>query len=136
MGRPTIFSQELADAICERIANGETLRSLCSDPAMPAWGTLWRWTVNNAAFAAQYTRAREDAADWHADRALDAALDVDGSQSSEVAAARLKWDALRWHAGKCAPKRWGEKVQQEISGPGGTPVQTNLTVEFVRPAVS
>ena len=36
MGRPTDYRQETADAICERLANGESLRAICRDDAMPA----------------------------------------------------------------------------------------------------
>lgn len=40
MGRPTIYSEELALAICTRIAGGETLRSICEDAGMPDKSTI------------------------------------------------------------------------------------------------
>jgi hypothetical protein len=46
--------------------------------------------------------------------------------------ARLEIDTLKWQAGKEAPKRYGDRISQEISGPGGAPIDTKLEVVFVR----
>ena len=35
IGRPTDYSDELAAEILSRIAMGESMRSVCRDPAMP-----------------------------------------------------------------------------------------------------
>lgn len=43
MGRPTLFTDELALEICERIANGRSLRSVCLDKDMPHMATVMRW---------------------------------------------------------------------------------------------
>lgn len=136
MGRPSTFTPELADAICEQIASGVTLRELCAQPDTPSWTTIWRWIQAHEDFRTQYARAREDAADFHAERALEEALNVNDSEASRVAGARLRWDALRWHAGKCAPKRYGDRITQEHTGDGGGPMQHNVTVEFVRAGAS
>ena len=34
-GRPGLYTPELAREICERLAEGETLRSVCRDKHMP-----------------------------------------------------------------------------------------------------
>ena len=134
LGRPTSFTQEIADEICERIVDGQTMRDITALDHMPSWSTIWRWLQANDAFRAQYARAREDGADAHADRALQEALTADDSEGSRVAGARLRWDALRWHASKCAPKRYGDKVQKEHSGPNGGPIQTTtLVVRGIEP---
>ena len=41
-GRPTDFAQETADIICERIANGESLRGICGEEGMPDKATVFR----------------------------------------------------------------------------------------------
>lgn len=51
MGRPTLFTDELALEICERIANGRSLRSVCLDKDMPAMSTVMDWLNNNDDFS-------------------------------------------------------------------------------------
>jgi hypothetical protein len=34
-GRPSDYTQEIADLICERIADGESLRAICAGDDMP-----------------------------------------------------------------------------------------------------
>ena len=34
-GRPRLYTYEIAEEICERLAEGETLRSVCRDKHMP-----------------------------------------------------------------------------------------------------
>ncbi len=35
-GRPSLYTEALAAKICRRLAEGETLRAICRDKAMPA----------------------------------------------------------------------------------------------------
>jgi len=109
-GRPTKFTQELADLICERLANGETLRSICRDLGF-AHSTVIEWTMNNKSFSDQYTRARLKQADAYADMILDEAFN-----SIDPQIGRLRVDALKWVASKLAPKRYGDKVEVEQTG--------------------
>lgn len=109
-GRPTKFTQELADLICERMANGETLRSICRDIGfLPS--TVIMWTNSNKAFFEQYTQARQKQADSYADMILDEAFN-----SHDAQIGRLRVDALKWVASKLAPKRYGDKVEVEQTG--------------------
>ncbi|WP_418220670.1 hypothetical protein [Burkholderia cepacia] len=57
-GRPTTFSQDTADLICERLAEGESLRSICHDDGMPAQSTVFRWLGLHESFSKQYARER------------------------------------------------------------------------------
>ena len=109
-GRPTKFTQELGDQICERISNGETLRSICRDIKF-APSTVIEWTWNNRDFSEQYTRARLKQADAYADMILDEAFN-----SLDPQIGRLRVDALKWVASKLAPKRYGDKVEVEQTG--------------------
>jgi hypothetical protein len=53
------FSQEIADSICERLADGESLISICEDEGYPAYITVRRWQDKDPDFKAAYARARE-----------------------------------------------------------------------------
>lgn len=109
-GRPTKFTQELADMICERIANGETLRAICRDLGF-SHSTVIEWTMNNKSFSDQYAQARLKQADAYADMILDEAFN-----SHDAQIGRLRVDALKWVASKLAPKRYGDKVEVEQTG--------------------
>lgn len=119
-GRPSSFTQETADLICERIAEGESLRQICEDEGMPHRVTVLRWLDSNGGFAAKYARARELQGDVMDEKILAVA---DECTNENAQAARVKIDAYKWRAAKLAPKKYGDKVQQEISGPDGGPIE-------------
>lgn len=118
MGRPSKFTQALADEICRELADGNSLRSICDDnEAMPHRDTVRVWLRDKPEFSAQYARARDEQADGYADRAVHEALTAE-----DAAIGRLRMDALKWAAGKLAPKRYGDKLQH-TGADGEGPVQ-------------
>ena len=48
-------------------------------------------------------------------RAMQIVNDVK-ADSAEVSRARLQFDAMRWHAGKLAPKKYGDRVEHDHKG--------------------
>lgn len=109
------------EAICERIADCETLQSI-ADSAGVSKGTLITWL---GGFADQYARAREAQADKLAEDILAIADDgrndtyqTDDGESVNhdvIARSRLRVDARKWLAGKMAPKRYGDKLELDAS---------------------
>ena len=71
-GRPSSFTQEIADEICVRISGGESLRSIVLGSHMPDRATVFRWLVAHQNFRDQYARAREA----HADSLVDDMLAI------------------------------------------------------------
>ena len=106
MPRPLEFNEAVADTICERLADGESLRSICRDDEMPAKSTVFKWLGLIPAFADQYARARETQADSLADDIVDIADD----KKLEPNDKRVRIDARKWLAGKLRPKAYGDKV--------------------------
>lgn len=106
MPRPLEFNEAAADAICERLADGESLRSICRDDEMPAKSTVFKWLGLIPAFADQYARARETQADSLADDIVDIA----DNKTLEPNDKRVRIDARKWLAGKLRPKAYGDKV--------------------------
>lgn len=145
-GRPTDYSQELADIICARLAEGESLRTVCKDDDMPCKTTVFMWMRTNKEFLNQYTRAKEESADAMIEDMLDIADDGTNDwmekRNSEgdnigwqlngehVNRSRLRVDTRKWIAEKLKPKKYGAKVSQEITGADGMPLvpQINLSV--------
>lgn len=152
MGRPSEFTQETADIICERIADGESLRSICADEDLPNKATVFRWLNAYKEFSDQYARAREEQAETLADEIVGIADEEctfikggkgqdDGEEvevafdATAVARNRLRIDARKWVAAKLKPKKYGDKVTQEHTGADGGPVQIEKIERVViRPA--
>lgn len=143
MGRPTIFSEEIANLICEQLADGKSLRSICLAEDMPDRVTVHRWLLDpeREAFCNQYARAREMQADTHVDEMQDIADDgsndyvtktnADGStydqvNSEHIQRSRLRIDTRKWIAERMKPKKYGAKVA--LTDPDGGP----LTVQIVK----
>lgn len=112
-GRPSSFTQDTADAICERLADGESLRKICRDPAMPSTSTVCKWLGKNADFAEQYARARELQADALFDEVLDIA-DKGPTALEDTNDRRLQVDARKWMAGKLKGK-YSDKADLNVN---------------------
>lgn len=119
-GRPSDFTRGIADTICERLADGESLRSICRGADMPNKATVFRWLSANQSFSDQYARARETQADSLADDVTDIADRTDLEANDK----RVRIDARKWLAGKLRPKKYGDKVALVGGGKGDSPIQT------------
>lgn len=142
MARPSDYTQALGDLICERLADGESLRTICAGEDMPHRSTVFRWLASDEAFRDQYARAREDQADTLADEIVAIsdeecttvradkhpgakADDEDGNvevvfDSTAVARNRLRVDARKWVASKLKPKKYGDR--QVLAGDPDAPL--------------
>ena len=109
-GRPSKYTQEIADRILFSIAEGNSLvRTLAEDDELPHYSTVTRWLRENEQFRANYVKAREDQADHDADKIGDIAEQVIKGKI-DPAAARVAVDAYKWAAGKRKPKAYGDKL--------------------------
>ncbi len=136
------YSQELFDKICERIADGESLRTICADGGMPSKANVFRWLSANKDAADQYARAREVQADTLFDEMLDIADDARNdwmerrgeedagwvANGEHIQRSRLRIDSRKWMAGKLRPKVYGDKVNLEGPGVNGEHLVTFKTV--------
>jgi hypothetical protein len=128
MGRPSVYSDKLANDICIRIALGESLRRICMEDKMPAQSSVYEWLLRHADFAEKYTRARELQAETQFDELTDIVdqppelnhvVDKNGElvevkfDSSYVAWMKLRVDTRKWTAARMAPKKYGEQKQAE-----------------------
>lgn len=129
-GRPTGYLIKLGNEICERLAEGESLREICKDKHLPSRNTVYKWMSADEfiGFRDQYTHARGVQAHKYADDALKYAV---GTNPKNAIADRLKFDALRWAAGKLNPKIYGDMKRVEQSGPDGGPIQSERRITIV-----
>ena len=100
--------------ICELVALGKTLRQIQAQMGV-SMGTILNW-VAMPGHSEQYARAREAASDLFETDIIETAL---ASTAYSATSDRVKIDALKWVAARRSPKKYGEKVQQEITGADG-----------------
>jgi hypothetical protein len=97
----------MIEAICERLANGETLKSICSDVDMPNYVTVWRWEQEDAEFCKLSARAREAGTHHMADDCIQIA----DNPSIDPADKRVRIDTRIRLIGKWNAKRYGDSTQ-------------------------
>ncbi len=149
-GRPTLYTPELETLICDRIAAGESLSKVCRDEEMPHRDTVYNWLGQNKAFSDRYARAVEDRAETLAEEILTIAdddtgdygfketKDGDGESAKpcilpdNIQRAKLRVDSRKWIASKLFPKKYGDKVQNQISDPDGKPLEFAVSVNFIK----
>lgn len=151
-GRPSDYRDGLAELICERIADGESLKSICAEDSMPGRSTVFRWLATHETFRDMYAHAREEQAETLADEIVGISdevcttvrADKHGTRSDDdegntevvfdataVARNRLRVDARKWVAAKLKPRKYGDRIQQEHTGPGGGPVAMEVVTRVV-----
>lgn len=123
-----MYTQEIADLICQKLAEGQSLRAICrSDESFPDESTVRQWVVDDReGFYPQYTRSREIGLDCRAD-----ALIEDAKLAKDAALGRLAFDADRWYLSKLAPKRYGDKVALTGGDKDDEPIKTVTRIELV-----
>lgn len=137
-GRPSKFSQELADTICNGLAVGKSLREVCRADEMPDRDTVLRWLHSRPAFYGQYAQAKRSGLDAMAEDIIEisdegsndwmAANDPENAgyraNGEHIARSRLRVDTRKWIMSKLAPKKYGEKL--EIAGDQESPLVKRL----------
>lgn len=123
IGRPSSYSEYIANAICERISLGESLRAICRDDNFPDKVTVLRWLKKYPEFRTHYAQARDEQADTYFDMIIDEAFSAHDAQIG-----RLRVDALKWISSKLAPKRYGDRIEHEHTG------EQKLTLTFNTPS--
>lgn len=132
------YSEEIAAAICDRIAGGQSVREICRDDAMPDMRTVFRWLSDRETFRQQYARAKEAQVEALAEEILDIADDgsndwmlrkhgeddaVEVVNGEHIQRSKLRIDARKWLLSKLAPKKYGDKLDADVSVSGGLEIR-------------
>ena len=101
-GRPSDYNEDIATTICDRLADGESLRAICASAGMPNKATVLRWIGNHEKFREQYQWARQLQADDILGRILEIADDSsrDYVQKTEPDG-KVTWVEDRNHIAHC-----------------------------------
>lgn len=116
--RPNPLDPGIADQIAERLASGESMKQICADPFMPVESQVYLYMAKDEAFRSTIAYAREAQQEFEADNCVALA---DGATADNWQAVKLQIWARQWRASKMAPKKYGDKIQQEVTGKDGAP---------------
>lgn len=141
-GRPSTFSQEVADEIIARLSKGEPLEQICRDDNMPTSRTVSNWKKASDAFNSDFVRAREEGFDAIAASCLEIAdfglndtyLDDDGNKRTDtdvIQRSKLRIETRFKLLSKWYPKKYGDRVDVNHGGQGDNPLQTVTRIELV-----
>jgi hypothetical protein len=123
-GRPSDYNEDIATTICDRLADGESLRAICASAGMPNKATVFRWIGSHEEFREQYQWARELQADHILGRIREIADDssrdyvqktgADGKvtwveDKEHIANCQLRINALFRVVDRLAPKKHGRR---------------------------
>jgi hypothetical protein len=135
MGRPTKRTEEIIKRIIEGLSAGTPLTVICKEDGMPHDSTVRDWMAGDSGLSLAIARARETGFDQIALDALaiadnrdnDTILTDKGGEipnSEWISRSRLRVETRLKLLAKWDPKRYGDKITQEISGPDGAPIQS------------
>ena len=120
------------DDLVEWISSGKTLREFCRQDGRPAWRTVYDYLEKDKPSAARFAHARALGEDAIAEETL-ALLDADPERCADgkidpgyVKLVKERADIRLKLLAKWNPKKWGDRVQQEVSGPNGGPIQNEV----------
>lgn len=118
------FKDAVSESILERLAEGESLSTICADEGMPNRSTVQRWQIDDAGFDAAVTRAREAGMHVIAEKAVAAA-----KNATDASLGRLAFDADRWYLGKLS-NAFSDKVKHVGGDENDAPIK--MQVQEVR----
>jgi len=135
-GRPTLYTEELANKICTAIANScKGLSHICKEnPDFPCRDTIHEWVISNKIFSDKYARAKELQGELMVDEMIaiaddgrnDTYEDEDGRIRTDhdvISRSKLRVDTRKWIASKLLPKKYGDKITAEHTGKDGDAIE-------------
>jgi len=129
-GRPSVYSDEIANRICDLITDGYTLRQIGNEfPDLPHKRTVLGWLANPNDYpmlSQRYARAREARAEAMADEIEEISDDgrndwveregLTVTNHENIQRSRLRVDTRKWLMSKMLPKKYGDKLDVQHSG--------------------
>ncbi|EFF2795816.1 DNA-binding protein [Escherichia coli] len=131
-GRPHGYTEEKALEICELVADGQSINKISKLPGMPNRSTILKWFRDVPEFSTMYARAKEIGFEVLADEIIDLADAEVNTDKDQLRRHQLMIDTRKWLLAKLQPRKYGERVTQEIVGnKEEAPVQIEVTKEEI-----
>lgn len=129
------LTQQVFNTICERLAEGRSLRSICRDEDIPVRESSVREALlRSPERASQYAKARDIGVDAMVDEMLDICHDgsndwmmVERKRGMEIVLdkehvmrSKLRKEAIQWYVSKLAPKKYSDRIVQDVTSSDGS----------------
>jgi hypothetical protein len=137
--RPSSYTKELAEKICLRICEGESLKQICKDKDMPSRSTVHKWLLEDdkKEFSDKYEfscnvrtenmfdelqEIADDSTNDYMEKESDDGSTYEVLNSENIQRSRLRVDVRKWYLSKVLPKKYGDKIDHTSGGEkiGGT----------------
>lgn len=148
MGRPTKYTKEIGDIICAAIADRRPLARICKENNMlPGCSTVFRWLREHEEFRENYEISMALRADYFAEEIAEIAdngkndwMEINDPDNrgykhngEHIQRSRLRVDARKWLSSKYDPKKYGDRLNQEVkathTGANGGPIVHKVVYE-------
>jgi hypothetical protein len=123
-----VYSEKLAEKICELIALRVPLAAICDLPWAPCERTVYAWRRQHESFDKAITVARMHRAESRTDRIDQVIEDVRRGVLDPISA-RLVFDAERWLAGRENSARYADNSTQRVELTGANGGAINLSAD-------
>ena len=124
-GRPSTYTEEMANRICDKLTEGISLRKLCMQDDFPTASTVYVWLDRNPEFAERYARAREAATE----DMLEEIFEIADNPEIDVQDKRVRIDTRKWAMGKLKPKKYGDKQTVDVGNKEGETLKVDSNVD-------
>jgi len=111
-------SPEVVARFLDMIRNGRSCAQACKQDGMPTSKTIGEWVKNDAAFALQYEKAKEERGNYYGELVAEIALAGLQGKYKDSAMLRAAVDGLKWSAARMAPKAYGDRMEVNHSAEG------------------
>lgn len=130
------YTPELAEKICELVAEGKSDREICSIEGFPKRTTFNKWKRTIPDFANQYARAKEDLADLEAEEIKEIVDEMPPTTERGFDSAFVQWqknriEARKWLMAKRRPKKYGDTLDITSNGEALKAPPAELTVKII-----
>ena len=139
IGRPSVYSKEIADKMCELLSEGVPLREICRMEGMPYWRTVYLWMSKDENLNTHIARAREAGYDQMAEECLHIAdnphygqtqtMSDDGTTTKVedmLGHRKLRIETRLKLLAKWNPKKYGDRVA--LAGDPDAPIKLEAEV--------
>jgi hypothetical protein len=120
-GRPSLFTEDLASEIVQRLSKGEPLTVICCDDHMPSDTTVRTWARGDEVFSSAIARARDTGFDviaWRSRLTLRGKTEEEGGESTgDVQRDKAIADHDLKLLAKWNPKGYGDRLAHVGGGP-------------------
>ena len=133
MARPSEYKYELCEEICNRIADGENIKTILnSDDRFPSFPTWCKWKRENSELLNLYVNSIQDKGE-SVDSKIDEIWEGCRTGLYDASTANVLIQTLKWKASKYYPKMFGDKTDITSGGEKIQTAPTTIQVEISKP---